>query len=218
MITMHSILLAALGVAAAPQFEVQPLRGPPVTGRLVALDGKQVTLEAAARPRRRWRPAELMGISAKPKPAAAAPEPEAWIDLVDGSTLLARQFTVHNGRARDRAPRRRGHRVARRTRVAAVRFQPAAAAAGQRMGAAAEDEDHRRPAGGRARATSSIITKGRPRRDRQDGRVRVGRRGGAGQADQGLRPDLPRRPSRSRPSRSCWIVDAGGSRWAVALA
>ena len=98
MITMHSILLALLSLAAAPQFEVQPLRGPPAAGRLVALDGKRLTIESAAG-RSSWETSQLMGISAKEKPPRAEQEPQAWVDLVDGSTLLAQTFTVHNGRA-----------------------------------------------------------------------------------------------------------------------
>ena len=99
-----------------------------MAGRLVALDGKRLTIETAAG-RASWALAKLMGISAKQKPPAPAAT-GGWIDLVDGSALLARQFTAHNGRAQivprggaaDRVARaRRG----RRPLPAAARRPPA---------------------------------------------------------------------------------------------
>jgi hypothetical protein len=127
MTTLPSILMAIVSVAAPPQFEVQPLRGAAVSGRLVAVDAKGVTVETAGG-RVTWLPSELMGITARPKPAAPATEAEARIDLVDGSLLAAREFTTHNGSARI-LPRGAVETIVLPLgSLSAVRFQPDTAA------------------------------------------------------------------------------------------
>jgi hypothetical protein len=96
---MHSILLALFVFSAPPQFEVQPLEGQRLTGGLVALDGKQAVLETPAG-RVSLELQKIACLAAKQKPAAPGQEPRAWIDLTDGSTLLAGEYLAHGGTAR----------------------------------------------------------------------------------------------------------------------
>ncbi len=98
---MIPILLTLWSITAAPQFEARPIGAAPVTGSIVALDGKQVTLETA-HGRVALEAQGLLGISAKQKPPVVrgTPQPEVWVDLVDGSSLAAQQFTSQDGRAR----------------------------------------------------------------------------------------------------------------------
>ncbi len=212
MITAHSILLAFLAMAAAPQFEVQPLRGQPVTGRLVALDGKQVSLEAAAG-RSTWKTSELTGISAKPSPSPPAQQPEAWIDLVDGSTLLARQFTVHEGLAKIVLKDAAAVELPVRA-IAVVRFQPATATVGAEWARLLKKKttgdllvtvkgdvvDYHQGAVGNVTGKTVDL-------DLDGEMIPVKRAKVFG---------LIYRVAEREPSEPlCWITDAGGSRWAV---
>jgi hypothetical protein len=90
-------LLFALLVSAPPVFEVQPLEGPRLAGRLIALDAKQVTIETASG-RVSLDLAKVASLSAQSKPLP--PPAKVWIDLVEGSALAAGEYTVHEGRAR----------------------------------------------------------------------------------------------------------------------
>ncbi|MGD0896674.1 MAG: NPCBM/NEW2 domain-containing protein [Thermoguttaceae bacterium] len=90
-------LVLVLALSAAPTFEVQPLDGPRVAGRLVGLDDKQVTLETPAG-RASLDIQKVASIAAAQKPAPLAAK--VWIDLVEGSTLAAEEYTVHDGGAR----------------------------------------------------------------------------------------------------------------------
>jgi len=96
---MFSLILA-LAVSAPPELpklEVQPLEGPPQAGRLVALDAKQVTIETPSG-RVSLDLAKVASLAAKPKPVP--PPAKVWLDLVEGSTLSAVEYTVQGGTAR----------------------------------------------------------------------------------------------------------------------
>ena len=126
MTTLYSILLALLAVAAAPQFEVQPLRGPPVAGRLVALDGKRVTLEVAAG-RVVVETGRVDGYFRQAETAGAARGSRR-----SGSTWSTARLLLARAVHRPQRPRKIVPPGRRRAvelpvpRVAAVRFQPAA--------------------------------------------------------------------------------------------
>ncbi len=214
MTTLSSILVAVLSVAAAPQFEAQPLRGPAVTGRLVALDGQRVTMEGAGG-RSSWALAELMGISARPKPPAPAAEADARIDLVDGSLLAAREFTIHNGRARIVLRGAAAGTIELPIAgIAAVRFQPDTAAAMSEWArllkmktpgdllviVRGEIVDYQQGAAGDVTARTVAFD--------LDGEVVPVNRGKVF----GLIYHAAAGPA-AEPV--CWISDAGGSRWAV---
>jgi hypothetical protein len=118
---MYLLLLGAIVISAAPQFEVQPLDGPQLTGRLVGLDAKQVVLDTP-QGRVSLEIAKVASIAPKEKPAALGREPGVRIELIDGSTLLAEQYTASQGRARIVFPG--GEAIETSTRaVATVRFQ-----------------------------------------------------------------------------------------------
>ena len=96
---MYSLLLAIALTAASPQFEVRTLDGRTLTGPVASLDAEQVTVQT---------PGglvsldieNLMAILPKEKPAPPDGEPTLRIDLVDGSSLLAGEYSVDDGRAR----------------------------------------------------------------------------------------------------------------------
>ncbi len=96
---MNSLLFIILLSAGAgpPEFEVRPLDGPPLSGRLVELDAARVTVEGAAG-RASLATERVASLAARQRPAASAPA--AWIELTDGSLVAARQYTARQGQAR----------------------------------------------------------------------------------------------------------------------
>jgi hypothetical protein len=90
-------MILALLLSAPPDFEVQPLEGPRLAGRLIGLDAKQVTVETSSG-RVSLDLAKVASLSARSKPLP--PPAKVWIDLVEGSALAAEEYTVHEGRAR----------------------------------------------------------------------------------------------------------------------
>ncbi len=122
---MCTFLLAmtAITVAAAPpQFDVQTLDGQTVTGSLVKLTGEQLTLRTAGGPVS-LHVDKLMMLSPAEQPTLPAEQPAVRIELVDGSSLVAREYTVSDGRARITLAD--GHAVETSTAgVASVRLRP----------------------------------------------------------------------------------------------
>jgi len=96
---MCSLLIAAMLAAAPPEVEVQTLDGRTLSGPIVELDSEKATVETAEG-RVSLAIQKLMGLAPKQKPAAAEDAPGAQIELVDGSSLAARKYTVSKGRAR----------------------------------------------------------------------------------------------------------------------
>jgi hypothetical protein len=97
---MLTLLLTAL-LAAGPEVEAQTLEGKTVAGTLSALSAKQVTIAAAGGPVT-LEAANLLGLNVK-QPAEKkpdAPVPGAWIELVDGSTFVAREYAAEAGKGR----------------------------------------------------------------------------------------------------------------------
>jgi len=96
---MTHLLLAAVLAAAPPQFEAKILGGEPVAGPIVKLDSQQVTLQTADGPVA-VDPKKLMTLVQKPAPEKPNGELPVQVELVDGSSLAAVQYTVTGGKAR----------------------------------------------------------------------------------------------------------------------
>ncbi len=95
---MLSVLLAILSTAAAPQFEVRTLDGQSVVGTIAALDADRVTI-ATADGQVSLGTDVLAGLYGPEQPRASAPQGDVRIALADGSWLVAREYTVRDGRA-----------------------------------------------------------------------------------------------------------------------
>jgi len=91
-------LLLAIALTAATPIEARTLDGRTVAGTLAELDAGKVTLQTADGPVS-LDTNQLMTIAPKEKPEPPAAEPGAWIDLIDGSSLVARQYAVVEGRS-----------------------------------------------------------------------------------------------------------------------
>ncbi len=84
---------------AAPDFQVQTLEGRQLAGGLVSLDARQVVLETPSG-RVVLEIEKIASLAPKQKPASPGKNPSVWIDLVDGSTLLAEGYTARPGASR----------------------------------------------------------------------------------------------------------------------
>lgn len=93
---MNAILLTIL-LTAAPTFELQPLDGPSAVGSLVELTPDHATVDANGR-RVTLETERLASIASSKKPT---PDAHAGIvvELTDGSTIVAKQYTVHGSQA-----------------------------------------------------------------------------------------------------------------------
>ncbi len=121
------VILTWAAAASAAEFQIQPLEGPPVAGDLVSIDGKQVVLQTPTG-RVTLEIEKIASLAPKQKPAAPGKEPSVWIDLVDGSTLLAEEYTARAGAAR--ITLRGGEVIEMPSRdILTVRFQAGAEAA-----------------------------------------------------------------------------------------
>lgn len=97
---MLSILLVAISLsAAAPQVEVQTLDGRSLRGTIAELGVQGLGLETADG-RLSLTADQLLSVTTTQKPAAADPEATVRVNLVDGSSLVARQYGVAGGRAK----------------------------------------------------------------------------------------------------------------------
>jgi len=98
---MHAILpLMVLSVLASPpQFDVQLLDGTRVSGSLVAWDAAHLVIEAPTG-RTAQDTGKLASVTPHSPPASPAVKPVVWVDLVDGSQLAAKEYTVEKGRAK----------------------------------------------------------------------------------------------------------------------
>jgi hypothetical protein len=91
-----AVLTALAAIAAGPQVTVKPLTGVSVKGALAHLAGDKVTLDTPNGPQT-LAAAELMWVEF---PAAASPsKPSVWIELLDGSKLLATAYSTAAGKA-----------------------------------------------------------------------------------------------------------------------
>jgi hypothetical protein len=125
---MWTLICAVLLSTTPPVVEAHTLSGEVLSGTAIKLDTEQLTLETAKGPVSVEvnRLADLSPKSPQPEPKAPS---AAWIDLVDGSSLTATEYTVHEGRAR--IVLRDGQTMEVPTGdIACVRLQPSTEASG----------------------------------------------------------------------------------------
>jgi len=92
-------LMVLSAVASAPRFEVQFLDGSRVSGTLVRWDATQLILDASTGGTA-LDAGKLATVTPQSPPASPATKRAVWIDLVDGSQLVAAEYTAEKGRAK----------------------------------------------------------------------------------------------------------------------
>jgi hypothetical protein len=100
---MLTLLLAPLLIAAGPEFQVQTLDGRALSGSIVELTGEQLVLQTADAPVTLPTSA-LLSVAPAKKPAASGDRPGAWVELTDGTQLVADDFRLRSSKARVRLP------------------------------------------------------------------------------------------------------------------
>jgi hypothetical protein len=95
---MWHIIFCLLLTGGSPTFDVQTLDGRKVSGSLAELTADGLTVETDAG-KVFLETEKLLEISLKHKPAAPIVSPGVWIELTDGSTIVARQYTVRGDQA-----------------------------------------------------------------------------------------------------------------------
>jgi hypothetical protein len=96
---MWILLTTTLLLAASPEVTVTTLAGERVSGALAKFDTDGATIETASGSRT-WSAADLLSLSVKGTAAFAENTSSAWLELIDGSQLLATDFVVAKGIAR----------------------------------------------------------------------------------------------------------------------
>jgi hypothetical protein len=84
--------------AATVEVDVQPLVGPSVRGELASLTAAELRLRTPDG-EKTFAVRDLLRVTASGGAKDAASEPAAWVELADGSQLLANQYTAAKGRA-----------------------------------------------------------------------------------------------------------------------
>ncbi|MDX1944019.1 MAG: NPCBM/NEW2 domain-containing protein [Pirellulaceae bacterium] len=93
----HFAVLSLTLAALAADAKVVPLAGAPLEGKLSAVSGAGVTIETGSGPRT-IPAADLLAIEF-PSPAKPVDKPTLWIDLLDGSQLLADGYAAADGKS-----------------------------------------------------------------------------------------------------------------------
>lgn len=93
---MWSLLLVSLFSAAGPPFEIDVLGGDPVIGPIVGLDADRLTVEAAQGPVA-LEMAQIAALSRRGAEVRAGMAPGVWVELVDGSQLVASDYSALDG-------------------------------------------------------------------------------------------------------------------------
>ncbi len=100
---MNVLMLAILLTTAAPAFEIQTLDGQTLVGPLVELSADRVTVDASGG-RVSIESDKLVSIAAKEKPPVPANTSGLIVELADGSTIYARQYTAQGSLAKITLP------------------------------------------------------------------------------------------------------------------
>jgi hypothetical protein len=95
---MWQILFCLFLTGASPTFEVQTLDDRIISGTLAELTVDGLIVETTAG-KVFLETEKLLNVSLKQQSAAPVPPPGAWIELSDGSTIVARQYTVRGDQA-----------------------------------------------------------------------------------------------------------------------
>jgi hypothetical protein len=94
---MWTLFFVSLMTATPLKVEVQTIDGKSLAGSVAELTAERVVLDAAGG-RQSFQTGQLTGLSIG-EPAGSSARPKAWIALVDGSSLLADEYTVRSARA-----------------------------------------------------------------------------------------------------------------------
>lgn len=123
---MYSVVLLALLGSAPPAVEVQTLTGETVAGRVLQLDGQHVAVDRDGT--RVAVPTEtVLAVSPVSAPSRRVWEPGVWVDLADGTSLVAVDYAAQKGRANITLTGQQSVELPARD-VVAVRFGPASEA------------------------------------------------------------------------------------------
>lgn len=95
---MNYLLLAFMLTAATPPFEVQTLDGRTIVGQLTEISADRMTVDSEAGPVT-LEADQVMMIAPREKPSQDQSDTGWTVALVDGSTILAQQYTVNRSRA-----------------------------------------------------------------------------------------------------------------------
>ena len=99
LLVVGALMLAAqLSAEPGALVEVETLDGHTSTGELVSFSLGEVVVQSAA-DRKIFPIAQLLAVRFSSQPASSTKLPSVWIELTDGSTLLATRFSVAEGEA-----------------------------------------------------------------------------------------------------------------------
>lgn len=90
--------LAAAALAVGPEVTVQTLDNRSIRGTLAELSAERLVVESPEGPTT-LEIGQVLGVSLAPAAAVEAKSPQAWVELADGSTLLATSFRVAGSKA-----------------------------------------------------------------------------------------------------------------------
>ncbi len=96
MMSLAAFLL--LSLAANLEVSVEPLSGVRQTGELVALSSEQLTIEFEGE-QKPYELRDLLTVAVRHEGELTPPAPAVWIELIDGSRILAQQYTVKSRNA-----------------------------------------------------------------------------------------------------------------------
>ncbi len=123
---MYALLLIPLLGSTPANVEAQMLSGETITGSLIEFSGDQVAIESDGR--RLSIPTEkLTGLAPLGENGKRTWEPDIWVELADGTSLVGLGYQAENGKARIRLGDNQSVVIATRD-VVSVRFQRAAEA------------------------------------------------------------------------------------------
>jgi hypothetical protein len=92
------VIVSALLLSAAPEMRAATLAGEEVSGNIVTLSTESVALSTPAG-EKTYAPAKLLSLRPAQAPPATQETPSVWIELIDGSRLVAADYTAVNGKA-----------------------------------------------------------------------------------------------------------------------
>lgn len=96
---MNTLIIALSLLTAGPDVELRTVDGRTLSGSLAELSVEKVAMETAEGPAA-FDAEKLLALSLREKPAApAAAATSAWIEMIDGSVLLAKSYATKNGAA-----------------------------------------------------------------------------------------------------------------------
>ena len=119
---MWTLIVASLFISALPRGEVQTLDGRSAAGPIVAVTDTQIVLQDAAG-RQSFETGQLAGLNVAA--ASASPPPcQAWVELLDGCSLPAEDYSAEGGRANIVLAGSQRSLAVATAEIASVRFSP----------------------------------------------------------------------------------------------